>query len=536
MVTNVRRKGLGKAITVCAVALTAIACFIYVLAQRSRQTALPHEEAVSSTQPKEIALAPGGDLQAALKNAKPGDTIILQAGATYPGPLTLPNKAGSDYITIRTSGLSGIPKESERVEPARHAQAMPKIVAPTEQPAIRTDNGAHHYKFTGIEFSPADNARYVYNLIDLGRSDNTTTSQSPHHLVFDRCYVHSTGLNKVRRGFALNSGETSILNSYVAGFAGDGDETQAIAGWNGPGPFHIINNYLEAGAEIVLFGGADPLIPNLIPSDIEIRRNHLFRPATWAGKATIKGNFELKNARRVVVDANVIDSPIRQTAFVLTVRNQEGKAPWSTLEDIEITNNIVNHASTGVNLLGSDTYHPSATASRIRIANNLFMDIVSPGDVAYFLQINGGHAIIVEQNTIQQAGNIISSERPAMGLVFRNNIVQYNQYGMACFIQGPPCQTHMACRCFPDALIKGNVIADNAGVGTSYPLDQNFPPGNVFVLSYDKVGFVDYGRGNWRLAASSKIRGRATDGRDPGVDFSTFEASGVEQVVLATER
>ena len=522
-------------LVLCAITLVAVACFAFVIAQRSR--IVSSEPNQNSNKSNHATISSTRDLQAAIRNAKPGDTIVLQAGVTFVGPLILANKSNDgDYITLRTSDLSGIPREGERVEPGRHAQSMPKIVAPDGQAAVATDLGAHHFKFIGIEFAPADNARYVYNLIDLGKSDYTSTSESPHHIVFDRCYVHSTGLNKARRGIALNSAETTISNSYVSGFAGDGDETQAIAGWNGPGPFHIINNYLEAGAEIVLFGGADPSIPNLVPSDIEIRRNHLYRPAAWVGKATIKGNFELKNARRVIVDGNVIDSSIRQTAFVLTVRNQDGKAPWSTLEDIEITNNLVQHASTGFNILGSDTYHPSQTASRIRIANNLLTDIVSPGDIAYFLQINSGDAITVEHNTVQQAGNIVSSERAASRFSFKNNVVQYNQYGMACFISGSPCQDNMACHCFPDALIKGNLIADNAGVGASYSLDRNFPAGNLFVASFDQVGFVDRVGNNWRLGPNSKFRGRATDGKDPGVDFVAFETSGVQRSVLSSEK
>lgn len=496
----VKRLKVGLALFV--VAVIAVAGFIYVLGQRSRTVT---REVSTPGGKGQITLGAGGDLQAAVESAQLGDTIILQAGTTYRGPLVLPNKSGgsgndSDYITIRTSDLSGIPTDGERVK-SEHARSMAKIVSPSNLSAISTDERAHHFKFIGIEFAPADDASYIYNLIDLGSSAYRSMSQFPHHLIFDRCYVHSTGLNKARRGFALNSAETSIINSYVSGFAGDGDETQAVAGWNGPGPFHIINNYLEAGAEILLFGGADPSIPNLVPSDIEIRRNHFFRPAEWVGKATIKGNFELKNARRVVVDGNVINSSIRQTAFVLTVRNQDGKAPWSTIEDVEITNNIVRHASTGINILGADHYHPSQTAKRIRIANNLFTDVVSPGDIAYFLQINGGEGITVEHNTVQQAGNILSSEKAATGFIFRNNIIQYNLYGMACFIQGPPCSDNMACRCVPDATIKGNVIADNANVSANYPIDKNFPAGNFFVPSYDKVGFVDYGQGNWRLSA-----------------------------------
>lgn len=487
----------------------------------------------------EITLGAGGDLQGAIKAATPGDTIILEAGATYRGPLVLPDKgasSGNDYITIRTSDLGGIAKEGERVTPAQ-ARAMPKIVSPNKQSALATEPQAHHYRFVGIEFSPASDADYVYNLIDLGSPSYSSLSQFPHHLVFDRCYVYSTGLNKARRGFALNSAETSIINSYVSGFAGADDETQAVAGWNGPGPFHIVNNFLEGGAEVLLFGGADPSIANLVPSDIEIRRNYFHKPAAWQGRAQIKGTLELKNARRVIIDGNLLESEILVTAFVITVRNQDTKAPWSTIEDVQITNNIVRHASTGINILGKDNYAPSQEAKRIRIANNLFEDVFTTGEIAYFLQINGTDGVTVEHNTVQQGGNIITSySEPATNFNFSNNIVQFNLYGISCSI-GTPCPDSPFCHCFPNATVKGNIIADNTNVSAAYPIDKAFPPGNYIVRSYDDIGFVNYRRMkpgtvdnttvNWQLGPRSQYRGKGTDGKDPGVDFVVFNASGV---------
>ena len=38
----------------------------------------------------------GGDLQAAIDAAHPGDTIVLQAGATFNGPFRLRVKNGTD--------------------------------------------------------------------------------------------------------------------------------------------------------------------------------------------------------------------------------------------------------------------------------------------------------------------------------------------------------------------------------------------------------------------------------------------------------
>ena len=486
----------------------------------------------------EITLDAGGDLQGAIKAASFGDTIILQAGATYRGPLVLPDKgvgSGDDYITIRTSDLAGIAKEGERVNPAQ-ARAMPKIVSPSKQSAISTQAQAHHYRFIGIEFSPSSDAAYVYNLIDLGSTSYRSVSEFPHHLVFDRCYVHSTGLNKARRGFALNSAETSIVNSYVSGFAGADDETQAVAGWNGPGPFHIVNNFLEGGAEVLLFGGADPSIANLVPSDIEIRRNYFHKPAAWQGRAQVKGTLELKNARRVIIDGNLLESEILVTAFVITVRNQDTKAPWSTIEDVQITNNIVRHASTGINILGKDNYAPSQEAKRIRIANNLFEDVFTTGEIAFFLQISGTAGVTVEHNTVQQGGNIITSYgEPATNFNFSNNIVQFNLYGISCSI-GTPCPDIPFCHCFPNATVKGNIIADNTNVSAAYPIDKAFPPGNYIVRSYADVGFVDYAHGNWQLAARSQFRGKGSDGKDPGVDVAELNASGVRSAKDGTAK
>ena len=473
--------------------------------------------------PNVITVRAGEKLQAAIDDAKFGDTITVEAGATFTGPLVLPYKgpgtnADSDYITIRSSNLSGLPGEGVRVQPAKHAAAMPKILAPKGGSALVTDPQAHHYKFIGIEFVPAPDSDYLYNLIWLGSHEYKSLSQFPHHLVFDRCYVHSTGLGKARRGFGLNSGETWILNSHISGFAGPGDETQAICGWAGPGPFHIINNYVEGAGQNIFFGGADPSVKDVVPSDIEIRGNFIYKPAEWfGGRATVKASFEMKNVRRLTVDGNLIESAGRTSAFSLVVGNQGGTAPWSTIQDVLIVNNIIRHAGTAFNILGRDE-KPSVQARNIKIANNLVLDLGTDYS-GFLLQTTAADSVTVEHNTVEHTGNVIVTYgEPNTNLVFRNNIVQHNDYGVVC--EGG------ARVCFKPGAFKGNVIADNKGSAAGgYPLERNFPAGNYFPPSLNHVKFVNHTRGDWRLAKDSPFKGKATDGKDPGVDFQSFQTS-----------
>ncbi len=57
-------------------------------------------------------------------------------------------------------------------------------------------------------------------------------------------------------------------------------DTQAINGYNGPGPYTIVNNYLEAAGENFMLGGASPN-PQPDPRRHRVHGHHLYKPLAW---------------------------------------------------------------------------------------------------------------------------------------------------------------------------------------------------------------------------------------------------------------
>ncbi|HEV7860129.1 MAG TPA: hypothetical protein VGO91_16050, partial [Pyrinomonadaceae bacterium] len=203
-----RRKTGVKVLLLLLSGLILAACLVLAFAQKERNPAQQERPRRVSNAPassSNILVKAGGNLQAAIDKARPGDTIMLEAGATFAGPFILPPKpssnSDSDWITIRTSTPdASFTPAGTRVAPS-NAPLMAKIVSPgNNSPALRTDMGAHHYRLLGIEFTLINAAAVSRELLVLGNSQDeiqniNTLSSIPHHIIVDRCYIHSLPTN-----------------------------------------------------------------------------------------------------------------------------------------------------------------------------------------------------------------------------------------------------------------------------------------------------------------------------------------------------
>jgi len=469
------------------------------------------------------AVGAGGDLQAALNSAQPGDVIALEAGATFTGNFTLPRKGGSGWITVRSSATDGkLPGAGTRVTPAQ-ASAMPKVVSPNGVPPVTAAPGAHHYRFIGIEVTVAPNVKTIYSLLAFG-GDQGSLEETPHHLIVDRCYVHGQPATNTFRGVLLNGAHSAVIDSYISEIHVSGFDSQAILGFNGPGPFKIQNNYLEAAGENIMFGGSDPRIKDLVPSDIEIRRNHLFKPLSWkighptfAGTAwTVKNLFELKNARRVLVDGNILENswPHAQTGFAVlfTVRNQSGGAPWSVVEDVTFTNNRVRNVGGGLSMHGFDHPNPSQQTKRVLVRNNLWEG------VGWNFTVMGGpiDGFTLDHNTVFPVGNaaVLAHGTASPNVVLTNNLMGFGKVGIAGDNVGGGRPA--IARYFPGGRVERNVLV-GPGEGRNFAI-----AGNYAEVKPEAVGMVAPAEGNYRLGPASRYRAGGTDGKDIGVDFAAL--------------
>lgn len=473
----------------------------------------PKFEIIQNGAARTIKVPPGGNVEAAIKLANSGDIVELQAGAVYFGGINLPNKPLTDYVTIQSSAAANLPL-GKRVGPAQKSMMATISTRGRGEPAVSAANGANHYRFVGIEFT-ASTADYNYALISFG-SGETQVSNLPHDLEIDRSYLHPFKSGVVRRGIALNSASTTIKNSYIQGFGYPGEETQGICGWTGTRNVSILNNYIEGGAENIMFGGGDPATAELVPMDIEVRENHLNKPAEWKGKVSTKTLFELKNAKRVQFTGNLLTNNWDDAAFRITVRNQDGAAPFSTIEDVMIKDNIIDGAGAGINILGKDDGNASQTLKRLTVTNNLFLNIGGGvfGGSGYFVQISNGEVVTVSNNTVFNTGNITSfhGEMPR-SFTFYDNITGHGDYG----IHGIPSESRVTAR----EIFKNNVFINLNRVESH---SFGFPAGNTMIQNLRDVGFADPLAKDFRLAAISRFKGKGRGGKNPGSDLSPLAA------------
>ena len=283
--------------------------------------------------------------------------------------------------------------------------------------------------------------------------------------------------------------------------------------------------------------------PILCPRISRCGSNHFFKPLAWKPGAselqptparcnglawTVKNLLELKNARRVLLDGNILEQNWEHAqngfAILFTVRNQDGGCPWCTVKDVTFTNNLVRHTASGVNLLGTDWPHPSGSTERVLIRNNLFEDVDAAtwgGHGRLFQLLDGTRNVTIEHNTafLSGQGVLFADGSPHRGFTFRNNISAFGQYGVIGTGTAPGTATLTTY--FPGALFQRNVLA--GGDAATYA--NSFPADNLLYASLNNVGFVNRAGRDYCLAASSRYKHVGTDGKDIGVDFAALHAA-----------
>ena len=200
-----------------------------------------------------IVVGAGGNLQAALNQAQPGQVVQLQAGATFDGNFVLPLKTGSGYITVRTSTPDAqLPGSTTRID-LSHEPLLATVRSTNAIPALRTAPGAHHWRLLGLRFTTTGGGD-VITLGDAVERDRYTRPDRPDPRPHHDPRRPDEGAEARHRAQQRQHASSGTATSAASGWLGR--RHRAIACWNGPGPFVIENNYIEAAGIGILFGGA----------------------------------------------------------------------------------------------------------------------------------------------------------------------------------------------------------------------------------------------------------------------------------------
>jgi hypothetical protein len=527
----------------------------------------------------------GESIGKVLNQASCDDTVQLQAGAAFSEKFVIPAKPCDDahWITIRTSAPdASLPSEGVRLtpcyagiaslagRPAYHCDSTANVLAKIEfdgkggSGPILFSSGANHYRFIGLEITRAPSPATVYNLVQFdGPAD---------HLIFDRCWFHGTPQDETARGIMLGvSRYVAVVDSFFTDFhcvakTGACVDSQAIGGGLGDapmGPYKIVNNFLEAAGETIMFGGGKSTVN---PQDIEIRHNHMFKPLTWlkgqpgyvggtnGSPFIVKNLLEFKNGQRVLVEGNLMENcwgGFTQIGFaiLLTPKNPGNNfCPSCSVTDITIRYNLIHHVGSGMQIGNglADNGGAARDGQRYSIHDIVIDDIDGAkfGGPSEFAQVSMGAGAATLQNvTINHVtafpssrmfvvGAPAGSSAPMKNFVFTNNIVNASPTPLLstgggaanCAFGNSPLKAYNAC-------FSGSVFSANVMIAP--PPSAQWPPKNFFPGSVGAVRFSRYDDGNggdYHLQPSSPYKGAGTDGKDIGADISAITAAtaGVE--------
>jgi hypothetical protein len=535
-------------------------------------------------QEKVIAVHSGENLQAAIDAASCGDTVTLQAGAAFAGAFRFPQKPCDDshWIIIRTSAPdASLPAEGVRVKPCFagvaslpgrpdfHCAATSNVMARIELAGkeaigpLLFQSGANHYRFIGLEIMRSG-SQPVSALATNVQGGET------NHLIFDRVWMRGTAQDETTRAINLTAmSHVAVIDSFFTDFlciaiTGSCTESQVLGTGGGhtpSGPFKIVNNFLEAAGENIMFGGSPA---SATPADIEIRGNYFFKPLTWkpgepgfaAGSSghpfIVKNLFELKNAQRVLVEGNVFENcwggfSQNGYAVLFSPKNQENKCPLCRLTDVTFRYNRISNVGAVFEIMNikSDAGGESTAGERYSIH-----DVVATGvrgkpysGSGLFAQLMVAappmHDVQIEHVTafVPRAIFGITNRGQFANFKIENNILGSGDVGIESEGGGPGNCAFQPERQGPGGVIK-NCFANSSFTHNLMIGEGGWPSGNTSVKDLHSAGIRELNNPNGRPYELCKEKGEkgeaeckkaspalkaGTDGKDLGADLEKLD-------------
>jgi hypothetical protein len=556
-----------------------------------------------------VNVSTSAQLITALAAAACGQQITLQCGNTFSGHFTIPalQCPANDYLWIQSSCVSSLPAEAARYSMTyTNSQGSQILTAPKFGPCyagvtslsgrptfdcpvapgiytakISTPDASEAIVFSpgttsgiriiGLEVTRATGTGYVAELVKLG---NVGTISD---VIFDRWWCHGDELQDETESCVNISGIPyfASVDSYYGDFVCLTHCTDAHAIYGGlnqlsstaEGPQKIVNNFIEASGENVLFGGGSALST---PADIEYRGNLNFKPMTWRAADPaynggvggvpyiVKNLFELKNAQRALIEGNMFVgswSGFSQggPAWDLTPVNQSGNAPTAFDANITLRYNWTTSTNFAMELdLANNGGYLAAGGNHYSIHDDVFDNLgycqpICPTSNPTVQMTTARQITSASQTqhdvTVRNVSFIyapVATPSAAIGLsnpTIASGLNQYNEtytsnlqqtFGGTLNLEGGSDPTNCAngipigipmfAACWTGYTVSNNCFLDNGS--------HTWPGTNTFDTSY-ATALTNYANGfggDYVVNPRSPCKAAGTDGLDPGANIAVVAA------------
>jgi hypothetical protein len=437
------------------------------------------------------------ELEQALSAVQPGDEIVLDAGAVYAGSFTLPFRAGSDWITIRSSGFDGS-GAGTRVDKTCAGCFATIEVPPGNAAGFNTEAGAHHIRLVGLEIRAGGVQGGA--LVQLGNYSATSRAGQSHDLIVDRCYVHGTKTDVCPKAILLQAWSSAVVDSVIEDVhRADSGLGDALTIRSSGGPVLLRNNEIIAFWGGIALGVDSPQSAELEVSDVTICHNHLHRdPATNGSPWTMRSLVQIGGASRTLLVGNVLEQTWKTVQPGYAILFQDGASA-----DVTIAFNRLSAVAGGIQSLNTQertrylhnsidvtTYEAfsllgATTMTELDFRHNTLVH--SPYEVMHFAGPGSTGAVLVD--------NIIDRGKGGVGSDVAEGKATIDKY-------------------LPGATFSSNAIA--GGSNEKYPAD-NFFPGSLLEILVDP-------NGDYHVKPESEYAKNASDGSALGADIDAIDA------------